>query len=107
MCWSLARPDGLAARIQGRLRAVGRMALTNYLAQTTLGLVVLSWMLSEVDLTRSALVWFVVAVWLAELAWSAPWLARFTNGPVEWLWRVATYLRPQPLRTQRPTPDPA
>jgi uncharacterized protein len=107
MCWSLARPAGLAARIQGRLRAVGRMALTNYLAQTTLGLVVLSWMLSEVDLTRSALVWFVVAVWLAELAWSAPWLARFTNGPVEWLWRVATYLRPQPLRTQRPTPDPA
>lgn len=107
MCWSLARPEGWVARLQARLRAVGRMALTNYLAQTTLGLVVLGWMLAEVELTRLALVWFVVAVWLMELGWSAPWLARFTNGPVEWVWRVATYLRPQPLRKQRPTPDAA
>jgi uncharacterized protein len=44
-------------------------------------------------------------VWAVELAWSAPWLANFTNGPVEWLWRVATYLRPQPLRKQRPALD--
>jgi uncharacterized protein len=105
MCWSLARPEGWAARLQDRLRAVGRMALTNYLAQTTLGLVVLGWMLVEVEVTRFGLVWFVVAVWVVELMCSRPWLARFTNGPVEWLWRVATYLRPQPLRKQRPALD--
>jgi uncharacterized protein len=105
MCWSLARPDGAAARLQDRLRAVGRMALTNYLAQTTLGLLVVGWLLADLDLTRMGLVWFVLAVWALELAWSAPWLANFTNGPVEWLWRVATYLRPQPLRKQRPAPD--
>lgn len=103
MCWSLSQPVGLWGRLQDRLRAVGRMALTNYLAQTTIGLVVLGGLLVEVDMTRTMLLWFVVAVWLVELAWSEPWLQRFTNGPVEWLWRVATYLRPQPLLVRDPS----
>lgn len=104
MLWSLARPDGIGGALQGRLRAVGRMALTNYLVQTTLGLVVLGWLLVEVDLSRSVLIVFVLAVWAVELAWSQPWLAHFSNGPVEWVWRVATYLRWQPLRSDRPGP---
>jgi uncharacterized protein len=33
-----------------------------------------------------------LAVWLAILAWSRPWLRRFRHGPLEWTWRrlVAT-----------------
>ena len=41
---------------------------------------------------------FVAAVWLAQLAWSPWWLARFRFGPFEWLWRSLTYWRRQPLR---------
>ena len=27
-----------------------------------------------------------------------PWLERFRFGPFEWLWRVATYRKLQPIR---------
>lgn len=89
------RPDTAAHR---RLRATGRMALTNYLSQTVLGLTVLGWALADIDLTRSAIVAFCAAVWAAQLAWSPWWLARYRFGPIEWLWRVATYRRMAPLR---------
>lgn len=106
MSWSLAAPAGGAGRLQARLRAVGQMALTNYLSQTALGLLVLAPIAEQADLGRATVLLFVAAVWAAQLTWSPWWLARFTNGPIEWLWRVATYLRPQPLRRRAPAPAP-
>lgn len=84
--------------LQRRLRAVGRMALTNYLAQTLLGVLLLTWLLADVTLGRSSVLLFVLGVWVLQLAWSPAWLNRFRFGPMEWLWRVATYRRGQPLR---------
>ena len=85
--------------LKRRLRAVGRMALTNYLAQTALGLLVLGSLLGSADfLNRSVVLGFVIAVWVAQLWWSQVWLERFLFGPAEWLWRVATYRGIQPLR---------
>ena len=85
--------------LKRRLRAVGRMALTNYLAQTVLGVVVLTVLLGDVDaVNRSAVLAFVVAVWALQMWWSKAWLGRFLFGPAEWLWRVATYRSGQPLR---------
>ncbi len=90
------RADGWLER---RLRAVGRMALTNYLSQTVLGVLVLTVLLGDVDAVgRSAVLLFVVAVWALQIWWSQVWLGRFLFGPAEWLWRVATYRRGQPLR---------
>ena len=45
-----------------------------------------------------ALALFVVAVWVVQLLWSGWWMARCRFGPLEWLWRTATYRRRQPLR---------
>ncbi len=92
--------------LKGRLRAVGRMALTNYLAQTVLGVLVLTVLLGDVDaVNRSAVLAFVLAVWALQVWWSKAWLGRFLYGPAEWLWRVATYRSGQPLRRrQRPQP---
>ena len=85
--------------LKQRLRAVGRMALTNYLAQTVLGVLVLTVLLGDVDfVNRSAVLVFVFAVWALQLWWSQAWLSRFLFGPAEWLWRVATYRGGQPLR---------
>ncbi|MCY4639278.1 MAG: DUF418 domain-containing protein [Chloroflexi bacterium] len=82
-----------------RLRAVGRMALTNYLAQTVLGVLVLTTLLPDADyVNRAAVLVFVAAVWVLQVWWSKAWLSRFHFGPAEWLWRVATYRRMQPLR---------
>ena len=88
--------------IKQRLRSVGRMALTNYLTQTLLGLLALEVLLGDVDfVNRSAVLVFVFAVWALQLWWSQAWLSRFLFGPAEWLWRVATYRSGQPLRRPR------
>ena len=83
-----------------RIRAVGQIALTNYLTQTAMGLLVLGTLLDNVELSRSTIVMFVVAVWVLQLWWSKAWLDRFSFGPVEWLWRCATYRSWQPLRVR-------
>ena len=80
-----------------RIHAVGRMALTNYLAQTILGVLVLRTLLEPDDLNRSWVLLFIACVWAAQLAWSEAWLSRFRYGPFEWAWRCATYRSLQPL----------
>ena len=88
--------------LKERLRAVGRMALTNYLAQTVIGLIVLTVLLGDFDIVNRGLVLvFVIAVWALQLWWSQAWMGRFLFGPAEWLWRVATYRSGQPLRRRR------
>lgn len=84
--------------LRKRLRLAGRMALTNYLTQTVLGLAVLRLVFADLDLTRTMLLAFIAAVWAAQLWWSQWWMDRFRYGPAEWLWRVATYRRFQRLR---------
>ena len=84
--------------MHGRLRSAGRMALTNYLTQTVLGVLVLRNAITDTDLTRTMLLGFVVAVWATQLWWSKSWLDRFRYGPAEWIWRIATYRRLQRLR---------
>lgn len=91
--WNL-RPD---TGFRRRFRAAGQMALTNYLSQTVIGIVVLRHVFPFAGLTRWEIAVFVGVVWTLQLAWSEPWLARFRFGPVEWAWRSATYLRLQPF----------
>lgn len=88
--WLRRNPDSGLLR---RIRAAGRMALTNYLSQTALGLVTLRVLLADVPLGRASLLVFVVAVWALQLWWSPRWLARHRFGPLEWLWRAGTYRR--------------
>ena len=86
-------------RLKRRLRSVGRMALTNYLTQTIIGVIVLTVLLSDVGfVNRAAVLLFAFAVWALQAWWSQAWLSRFLYGPAEWLWRVATYRSGQPLR---------
>ena len=94
--------DGSRLRLRLRVRAAGRMALTNYLTQTALGLIVLGALSGAVELTRTWIAVFIVAVWALQLWWSQPWLNRFRYGPAEWLWRCATYRSWQPLRHRPP-----
>lgn len=79
---------------------VGRMALSNYLAQTLVGVGVFYGvglgLGPRYGLVGVAVAW--VVVFAAQIAVSHWWLARFRFGPAEWLWRSATYGRRQPLR---------
>lgn len=93
------------ARVE-RFRNAGRMALTNYLSQTVLGVTMLTWLLADVDLTRTVIAVWIVGVWALQLWWSTWWLERFRYGPVEWVWRSATYRSFPPLR-RVPAPEVA
>jgi uncharacterized protein len=85
------------------LASVGRMAFSNYLAQSLIcTFLFYGWGLGLWgSFDRSGLALVVVAVWIAHLAWSPWWLARFRFGPAEWLWRTMTYARPQPMLADR------
>jgi len=38
-----------------------------------------------------------------EVLFCSWWMRRFRFGPLEWLWRSATYLKWQPMRAKRST----
>jgi uncharacterized protein len=78
----------------------GRMALTNYLTHTIVALTVF-YGIGFGLMGRLGPVWWplmVVAMISAQVAFSRWWLARFAFGPMEWIWRQATYGRRLPIR---------
>ena len=70
-----------------RFRNAGRMALTNYLTQTVIGLTTLGWVLDDVGPARTMIAVWILTVWALQLWWSTWWLERFRYGPFEWAWR--------------------
>jgi uncharacterized protein len=82
------------------LAPAGRMALTNYLLQSVVGTLLFYqyglglWG----QVSRAWQFALVVAVFALQLVFSRWWLSRFRFGPVEWLWRWATYGRRPAMR---------
>jgi uncharacterized protein len=73
----------------------GRMALTNYLTQTLLGVFILyHWGLGYIGkLTNTETVIIAGVVIVLQVLISKFWMARFYFGPLEWLWRSLTQIR--------------
>ena len=88
------RPDN---RFKARIRSVGQMALTNYLTQTIIGITVFATLFEKSEMSRTGVWLFIVCVWAVQILWSKAWLTRFRFGPIEWIWRCATYRSRQPL----------
>ena len=97
----LERPG--VRRLLDPFAAVGRMALTNYLAHSVLCTTLFYGyglgLYGRVGPAAGLLV--TLGIFALQLAWSPAWLRRFRYGPVEWLWRCATYWRLEPLRKPR------
>ena len=74
-------------RLHTHISAIGRMALSNYLLQTVLGIVILRVILEQGTLGRSQIALFVIFVWALQLIWSKPWLDKFSYGPCELILR--------------------
>ena len=78
-----------------RLAPAGRMALTNYLAHTVVAIFVF-YGVGLGLMGKVGPVWWpliVVVTIAAQIAFCRWWLARFAFGPMEWVWRQATYGR--------------
>ena len=84
------------------LAPVGRMALSNYLAHSIIGVAVFYGI--GIGLGPRYGMVAVMGAWLAlfgvQVAFSRWWLDRFRFGPAEWAWRSLTYGRRQPMRRQ-------
>jgi uncharacterized protein len=81
---------------------VGRMALTNYLAQTVICLALFygGGLVGQVGAIFG--IFAALVIFPIQMAWSTWWLARFRFGPMEWLWRSLVYRRLQPMRLAPP-----
>lgn len=86
--------------------AMGRMALTGYLASNAIGAFVwYGWGLGRINdpawLGMTQMNLFAVAVFAGLCIFSALWLGVFRFGPAEWVWRSLTYGRLQPMLKQK------
>jgi uncharacterized protein len=83
-----------------RLSAVGRMALSNYLLQTVICVLLFYGVGVGLfgRLERWQLLYAIAGIWCFQLVASPVWLRHFRFGPLEWLWRSLTYLDRQPMR---------
>lgn len=78
-----------AGPVSRRLAAVGRMSLSNYvLASIAFGAIYSGWGLGLFgQVSRTAAIASVLIPASFVLVASPLWLARFSQGPLEWLWR--------------------
>jgi uncharacterized protein len=87
-------------KLLGWAAPLGRMAFTNYLAQS----VILGWifygyglgLFGRLGVTSTLAIGLVV--YFVQVPFSAWWLSRYRYGPVEWLWRTLMYVAAQPMR---------
>ena len=84
------------------LSSPGRMACTNYLGQSVMGILLFYGigfgLGNRVGLLGTELI--ALGVYALQIAFSSLWLRRFRFGPVEWVWRMLTYGERLPLQVK-------
>jgi len=94
---------GILRPLTAGLAAVGRTALSNYLATTLICTTLFDgYGFGLFDkLQRWELYLVVLAIWTLQLVASPIWLRYYLFGPAEWGWRSLTYWKEQPLMRDR------
>lgn len=81
------------------LAGIGKMALSNYLLQSAIGVTLfygIGFGLAG-DICPAWCYLIGLSIFTFQLFLSKWWLEKFYYGPMEWLWRSATYLKWQPF----------
>jgi len=82
--------------------APGRMALTNYVGQSVIGIIIFYGVGFKLALIGLIYVEMIAAgVFIFQVLYSNLWLRYFKFGPLEWIWRMMTYGRVIELRVKR------
>ena len=87
--WYLKNRD---SRIFKIIAAPGRMALTNYVGQSVAGIIIfygVGFEMALIGLVHTEAI--AVCVFAFQILFSNVWLRYFQFGPLEWIWRTATY----------------
>ncbi len=87
-------------RLIAWLAPAGRMPLTNYIGQSVaMGLLLSGWGLGlGASLGRAELALLALVIVIVQILASRAWIGRFGQGPLEALWRRATYGAPRRAR---------
>ena len=90
---ALALPRPALRPICAGIAALGRMALTNYVSQSVFFFLVIDGfgigLIGRIGVALDGTV--AMILFAAQILLSTWWLRRFRFGPLEWLWRSATY----------------
>ena len=84
----------------------GRMALTNYMTQVILVDVLFTPHGFGMKIPAPLVFPAAIALFVAQAYFSRWWLSRYRQGPLEWVWRVATNWKWQPMRLEQPVMTP-
>jgi uncharacterized protein len=89
-----------AKKLLSPLKYVGRMALTNYIMHSVIGVFLFSSFGLQLyeTLSPSQTLFTAIMVFALQLIYSRLWLNHFQYGPLEWLWRCFTYKKVLPIR---------
>ncbi len=86
-------------RIFEAFRLYGRMTLTNYVLQNFIGLLLFSGfglrLINSMPYYMYLLIGFFI--YFLQVVFSSWWLKKYNFGPLEWLWRCASYNKRLPL----------
>lgn len=99
LLWMKSRPAGFLKL----LTAPGRMALTNYLSQSIIGILLFYSLGLGLGGDIGPSIFFPAAagIFLFQVLFSNWWLQYFQFGPLEWLWRQLTYGKRLSIRKPR------
>jgi uncharacterized protein len=75
------------------LAPLGRMALSNYIMQTLLGVFIFYGVGLGIGGSIGPTLFFPIAfgIYIFQILFSTWWLKHFNYGPLEWIWRMLTY----------------
>lgn len=97
---SLLYTNGKLKTIFSYFSACGKMTLTNYIAQNILAAFIFSGI--GLGIADTMPYWFyfslAVFVFILQLFISKWWLSKYNYGPIEWLWRSASYRKLFPFK---------
>lgn len=79
---------------------VGRMSVTNYMMQSLIGVTLFYGFGANLAVQLSFLQCLLLGlvIYAIQVIYSNWWMKRYYYGPVEWVWRVLTWLKPIPFR---------
>ncbi len=87
-------------KILSLLQPVGKMAFSNYILQSLVGITVFYGVGLAKGGQLGATAWtiFAVGIFTFQIFISYVWLSYFNYGPLEWIWRSLTYKKWQPMK---------
>ncbi|WP_103068462.1 DUF418 domain-containing protein [Aquimarina sediminis] len=90
-------------KIFSPLTYVGRMALTNYIMHSVIGLFIFSSIGFQLYETLSPYqtALLAIVVFIVQIIFSKIWLSYFVYGPLEWIWRCFSYKKLLPIKINK------